>query len=178
MVISVSRRIISGWSVIFRPSIHRLPDFIARVVQIPVEFAAGLLRALFCVMQRLAAILPELFGAATRVLPGLASPFTGVILIGSGACPQTCCEEDNHCISHGGSCANYLPGEPSARGYVRKVVCEKKLLCKKKPAGWNYTGGQGDSGRVTSGMKNFWTAVARSYRFIARRLLIDSSPGQ
>ena len=142
-IISVSRRVISGWS------IYCLPDFIARVVQIPVQFAAGLLRALFCVMQRLAAIVPELFGAAPRVLTGLTGLFTCAILIRPGASPQNRCEEDNRCISHGRRAVQIL-----CQVKVRPVVvCEKKLLYEKKPAGWNYTGGQGDSGRVTSEMK-------------------------
>jgi len=100
-----------------------------------------------------------LFGAAPRVLPGLAGPFTGAILIGPGARPQTHCEEDNHRISHGGELCKL-----SARQRFGPGSCAKKSSCaKKKPAGWNYTGGQGDSGRVTSEMKKFWNSVARIY---------------
>ena len=118
-------------SVVSRWRIDRLPDFIARVIQIPVQFAAGFLRALFCIMQRLAAILPELFGAAPRVLTGLTGLFTCAILIGPGASPQTRCEEDNRCISHGRRAVQIL-----CQAKVRpRVVCEKKLLYEKKPAG-------------------------------------------
>lgn len=81
--------------------IYGLPDFIARVVQIFIQLTAGLLRIRLCVMQSLAAILPELLGGAPGVFTGLAGLFMGSILIRPGARPQTRCKENNHCVSHG-----------------------------------------------------------------------------
>jgi hypothetical protein len=58
------------------------------------------LRALFCLVQSLAAIPPELFGGAPGVFTGLASLFVSTILIRPGACPQTRCEKNNQCVPH------------------------------------------------------------------------------
>ncbi len=127
MVICVSRwGIVPGWS------IYRLPDFIASVVQVLIQFAAGVLRAHFCIVQGLAAILSELLSAAPGILASPARLFTGAILIGPGASSQTRCEKNNHGVSHASGAVQILcqPGSSDVR------------MCEKKPAGWNKTGGQ------------------------------------
>jgi hypothetical protein len=86
--------------VVARRRVNRFPNFVARSVQVFVQFAARFLSIRFCVVQGLAAILSHLLGCTPRLFARLLGLLARTILIRPGAGDGGDCENYHGSVSH------------------------------------------------------------------------------